>query len=97
MKTVFALACTSLLIGCIDSSEDRDLDLDEAEQPSICGSTDDSQFVNDYNGTLGPSVAFVQTHKVSKGALETTATASSSAKYCSGSLIGSNLFLTAGH
>lgn len=100
MKTVIAIACTSLLIGCLEAPEDAeelDLELDEIEQPSICGSRDDSQHVNHYNGTLGPSTTFVQTHKRSKGALETTATASSSAKYCSGSLISSNLFLTAGH
>lgn len=100
MKTVIAIASTCLLIGCVEAPEDADdldLELDEIEQPSICGSTDDSQFVNSYDGSLGPSVSFVQTHKGSKGALETTATASSSAKYCSGSLISSNLFLTAGH
>lgn len=98
MKNVIAIACTSLLIGCLEAPEDIDeLELDEAEQLSICGTKDDSQYVNDYNGTLGPSVTFVQTHKRTKGALETSATASSSAKYCSGSLIGTNLFLTAGH
>ncbi len=98
MKTVIALACTSLLIGCVDAPEDlEELDLDTSEQPSICGSTDDAQHVNHYTGTLGVSTTYVQTHKRSKGALETTATASSSAKYCSGSLIGTNLFLTAGH
>lgn len=97
MKNVIALACTSLLIGCVEDPADRDLEVGQTEQPSTCGSKDDSQFVNDYNGTLGPTVTFVQTHKRSKGALETTATASSSAKYCSGTLIGTNLFLTAGH
>jgi len=98
MKTVTALAFTSLLIGCVDASEDADeIGLDDVEQASICGSTNDAQHVNSYNGTLGPSITFVQTYKGSKGAMETTATASQSAKYCSGSLIGSNLFLTAGH
>lgn len=102
MKTVIALALScslsSLLIGCVDAPEEADdLDLDDVEQPSICGSTNDAQHVNNYNGALGPTVAFVQTHKTSKGALETSATASQSAKYCSGSLIATNLFLTAGH
>jgi V8-like Glu-specific endopeptidase len=97
MKTVFAIACTSLLIGCVDPSEDRDVELNETEQLSICGSTDDSKFVNDYAGTLGPSTSFVQTHKTSKAALASSATSTSSGKYCSGSLIASNLFLTAGH
>lgn len=99
MKTVFAIACTSLLIGCVSPSEDedRDLELGQSEQLSICGSTDDSQFINDYNGTLGPSTTFVATHKRSKAALASSATSTSSGKYCSGSLIASNLFLTAGH
>lgn len=103
MKTVslrIAAVCSSLLIACVDApgdAADLDIELDDTEQPSICGSIDDSQFVNDYNGTLGPSVTFVQTHKGSKGALETTASNTSSGKYCSGSLIGTNLFLTAGH
>ena len=97
MKTVIAIACASLsfLVGCIEAPED-DVELDEVEQPTICGSTNDAQFVNDYNGTLGPSITFVQTHKTSKGAMESTASATSS-KFCSGSLISSNLFLTAGH
>jgi V8-like Glu-specific endopeptidase len=97
MKNVIVLACSSLLIGCVESPEDPGLELEQTEQPTICGSTDDSKFVNDYTGTLGPTAAFVQTHKGTKGALETTATASSSAKFCSGSLIGADLFLTAGH
>ncbi len=97
MKTVFAIACTSLLIGCVDAQEDRDLELDQTEQLSICGSTDDSQFVNDYNGTLGPTTTFVATHKTSKAALASSATSTSSGKYCSGSLIATDLFLTAGH
>lgn len=97
MKTVIALACSSLLIGCIDSPEETDLELDETEQHTICGTVDDSQNVNHYTGTLGVSTAYVQSHKGSKGALETSATASSSAKYCSGSMISADLFLTAGH
>jgi V8-like Glu-specific endopeptidase len=65
-------------------------------QPTICGSRDDSQFVNDYTGTLGPTVAFVNTNKRAVGAMENTNTATSS-KFCSGTLISSDLFLTAGH
>ncbi|HWO26834.1 MAG TPA: trypsin-like peptidase domain-containing protein [Kofleriaceae bacterium] len=98
MKTVFAIACTSLLIGCMDPAEDADdLGLGETEQHTICGATDDSQFVNDYNGTLGPTTTFVQTHKKNKAALASSATSTSSGKYCSGSLIATDLFLTAGH
>jgi V8-like Glu-specific endopeptidase len=97
MKNATALACTALLIGCATAPEDADLAVGEAQQPTVCGTTDDSQYVNDYTGTLGPTTAFVTTYKGSKGAMEATATPGSSAKYCSGSLIASNLFLTAGH
>ncbi len=69
---------------------------DTLSQPTICGSRDDSQFVNDYTGNLGPTVAFVDTNKRAVGALENTNTATSS-KFCSGTLISSDLFLTAGH
>ncbi len=68
----------------------------ETEQHTICGPTDDAQWVNDYNGRLGPTTTFVATHKRNKGALESTAAANSS-KYCSGTLISANQFLTAGH
>jgi V8-like Glu-specific endopeptidase len=95
MKSVIAIACTSLslLVGCVDAL-DSDPELDEVEQPTICGPTNDLQHVNSYNGSLGPTVAFVQANKRSKGAMETTTT---SGKYCSGSLISVNTFLTAGH
>ena len=95
MKTVFAIACTSLslLVGCVDALDD-DPAVDDVEQASICGPTNDAQFVNSYNGTLGPSIAFVQANKNSKGAMESSPTGG---KFCSGSLISTNLFLTAGH
>lgn len=97
MKTVIAIACTSLslLVGCVDALEDE-AELNMVEQPTICGSTNDAQHVNSYNGTLGPSITFVQANKGSKGAMESTS-ATNSSKFCSGSLISSNLFLTAGH
>lgn len=93
MKPVITIACASLslLAGCLEAPE---AELDEVEQPTICGRTNDAQHVNSYNGTLGPSIAFVQANKGSKGAMETTTT---SGKFCSGSLISANLFLTAGH
>jgi V8-like Glu-specific endopeptidase len=95
MKTIIAIACTSLsvLIGCVDTASDEP-QLDDVVQPSICGRTNDAQFVNSYNGTLGPSTAFVQANKGSKGAMESSPTGG---KFCSGSLISTNLFLTAGH
>jgi V8-like Glu-specific endopeptidase len=98
MRTVIAIACTSLplLIGCVDSLDtiDEEPMFDETEQLSICGTTNDAQHVNSYNGALGPSVAFVQANKNSKAGLARTQTGG---KFCSGSLISTNLFLTAGH
>lgn len=95
MKTTIAIASTLLvmLVGCLDAVDDEPA-VDDVEQPSICGATNDAQFVNSYNGTLGPSIAFVQANKGSKGAMETSPTGG---KFCSGSLIATNLFLTAGH
>ncbi len=69
----------------------------QIEQPSICGSRDDSQWVNDYNGTFGMSRSVAQEHQRSKGAMSITGIAGLDDKYCSGTLIGSNLFITAGH
>ena len=94
MKTVITIACASLSLvaGCVESMDEAGLD--EVEQATICGPTNDAQHVNSYNGTLGPSIAFVQANKGSKGAMETTVT---SGKFCSGSLISVNTFLTAGH
>jgi V8-like Glu-specific endopeptidase len=97
MRTVIAIACTSLplLVGCVDALETEDEPAyNDIEQLSICGPTNDAQHVNSYTGSLGPTVAFVRANKGSKGAMETTQT---SGKFCSGSLISNNLFLTAGH
>lgn len=93
MKTLIAIACTSLcsLAGC---ALDDELRLDEIDQSTVCGPTNDAQFVNSYNGTLGPTTAFVQSNKGSKGAMESSPTGG---KFCSGSLISANRFLTAGH
>jgi V8-like Glu-specific endopeptidase len=96
--TLFSLssvAAFGLLGGCV-AADDSEASFDETEQLSICGSTDDSQFVNSYNGSLGPSIAFVASNKVSKGAMESS-NADNSSKYCSGTLISNNTFLTAGH
>lgn len=60
---------------------------------SLCGKSD-LQHVNSYNGSLGVSKAYVAGHKNPVGALTSSPTAG---KYCSGTLVGSNLFLTAGH
>jgi V8-like Glu-specific endopeptidase len=97
MKTVIAIACVSMfsLIGCaLDDQGQDDPATDEVDQASVCGPTNDAQHVNSYNGTLGPSVAFVQANKGSKAAMESSPTGG---KFCSGSLISANMFLTAGH
>lgn len=99
LLTLSSIAALGLVGACAeldDATGTDDVDLSDVEQRTICGTTDDSQFVNSYNGTLGPTTTFVATHKRSKGALESTNTANSS-KYCSGSLISANQFLTAGH
>jgi Trypsin-like peptidase domain len=94
---VFAFA-----LGCVDSSED-DVDLDDEDllgdgfgEASVCGTTDEAQYVNSYNGGLGVSINFVRAHKGKVGAIETTNSATAQ-KYCSGALVGADLFLTAGH
>lgn len=91
--STLALAAPLALAACLDAPP---LDVSQAEQATICGGSDEMQFVNDYNGTLGPSVAYVQANKRTSGAMEDLATATSR-KYCSGTLIGANLFLTANH
>ena len=100
MKTVIAIACISLSFaaGCIadygePNGSEEDPDLGEVEQPTICGAND-LQHVNSYLGNLGPTIAFVQANKGRTGALETTPT---SGKFCTGTLISANRFLTAGH
>jgi V8-like Glu-specific endopeptidase len=98
LLSISSFAVLGLLGACTldESGAGDEPAFGETEQHTICGSTDDSQFVNSYNGTLGPTAAFVTANKTSKGALESTNTASSS-KYCSGTLITANTFLTAGH
>jgi S1-C subfamily serine protease len=97
--TLSSLAALALTGACTleDPEADvDDVDLSDVEQHTICGPTDESQWVNDYNGTLGPTTTFVAANKASKGALATGSAANSS-KYCSGTLISANTFLTAGH
>ncbi len=65
----------------------------EIEIESICGGQNDSQPVEQYDGTLGVTRAFVDTHQAPAGQLQWN----TGARTCSGTLISSNLFLTAGH
>jgi len=81
-------------------------DLYEALIESQCGTTDDSQPVEQYDGTLGVSQAFVTARQASVGQLQWDDNLASiyddpgnvsGARWCTGTLINHNLFLTAGH
>jgi V8-like Glu-specific endopeptidase len=73
---------------------------------SQCGATDDSEPVEQYQGDLGVTKAFVAAHQRSIGQLQwnddladnyTSPGNVSDARWCSGTMIGPNQFLTAGH
>lgn len=73
---------------------------------SICGAVDDSQPVAQYDGTLGVSKAFVNTHQSYIAQLQWNSDVAnkytnpgnvSGARWCTGAMISDNLFLTAGH
>jgi V8-like Glu-specific endopeptidase len=73
---------------------------------SMCGATDDSQPVEQYDGSLGVPVAFVNTHQRAVGqvqwndnlaAIYTNPGTVSGARWGTGTLISNDLFLTAGH
>lgn len=73
---------------------------------TICGAADDSQPVEQYNGALGVTQAFVAQRQspvgqiqwnANLGAIYTNPGNVSAARWCSGTLIGNDLFLTAGH
>ena len=73
---------------------------------TICGATDDSQPVEQYNGGLGVTVAFVNANQGPVGQLQwnndlatiyTNPGDVSGARWATGTLLANNLFLTAGH
>ena len=73
---------------------------------SICGVTDDSQAVEQYDGTLGVTVAFVGAHQrqaaqvqwnAGLGAVYTNPGTVSGVRWGSGTMISPDLFLTCGH
>lgn len=73
---------------------------------TICGAIDDSQAVEQYDGTLGVTRAFVDTHQSAVGVLRWHTNLGShytnpgnvaGHRWCTGTLISDNLFLTAGH
>jgi len=63
---------------------------------SLCGKPDFSG-IEEYQGDLGPSIDFVQRHSRPVGAICTDNRQNSLNKYCSGTLITNDLFLTASH
>ncbi len=74
--------------------------LDEARllggsEETLCG-TRDLQHVNSYDGRLGVSQTYVKKYKGAVGAMSSKNTPTGG-KYCSGTLIGNDLFLTASH
>lgn len=73
---------------------------------SICGATDDSQAVEQYNGSLGVTTAFVAANQSAVGQIQwntnlaaayTNPGTVNGARWCSGTMISDDLFLTAGH
>ncbi len=81
-------------------------DLPNVDIETICGGADDSQEVEQYDGTLGVTQQFVSTHQRSVGQLQWNANLGatftnpgnvSGVRWCSGTLISCDLFLTAGH
>lgn len=73
---------------------------------TICGGVDDSQPVEQYDGTLGVTVAYVNDHQSAVGQLQWNSNLASiytnpgnvnGVRWCSGTLISCDLFLSAGH
>ncbi|MGH9243585.1 MAG: trypsin-like serine peptidase [Acidimicrobiales bacterium] len=85
---------------------ERESDLADTPIESICGGTNDAQEVEQYDGALGPTTAFVAAHERPVGQLQwnddlATKYAQpgnvSGVRWCSGTLISCDLFLSAGH
>ncbi len=81
-------------------------DLYEAIIESMCGADDDSQPVEQYDGTLGVTQDFAAAHQRPVGQLQWNSNLAdiydnpgdvSGVRWCSGTLVSHNLFLTAGH
>lgn len=79
---------------------------EDAQLESICGGIDNSQEVESYDGTLGVSVPFVQSHERPVGQIQwnndlasiyTNPGTVNNIRWCTGTLISRDLFLTAGH
>tara|TARA_B110001450_G_C17659278_1_gene496517 strand:- start:837 stop:2129 length:1293 start_codon:yes stop_codon:yes gene_type:complete len=80
--------------------------LDESTIRSICGITTDWQDVESYDGRLGPTIDFVNTHQGAVGqvrwnnnlaAMYNNPGNVNNVRWCTGTLLTNNLFITAGH
>ena len=78
--------------GLPESAREKPEAIDLQMVESQCGGVNESQNVETYDGTLGVSVAFVNEHQRVVGQTMRGATRS-----CSGTLIGRDLFISAGH
>jgi V8-like Glu-specific endopeptidase len=94
---------TKVLDGLIKKAKKT---LATMDTESICGSVNDMQHVEMYNGTLGVTQAFVANHQAPVGQLQwnnnlgtiyTNPGTVNNARWGSGTLIANDLFLTAGH
>jgi V8-like Glu-specific endopeptidase len=93
-------------VGGLESLESPGADNYSAILETICGATDDSQPVEQYDGTLGVTVAFVNANQGCVGQLQwndnlaavyTSPGDVNNVRWGSGTLLANNLFLTAGH
>jgi len=89
LGTCFLTIALLGLPACAAATGESDEATAQLEQASICGDSTDWQDVESYDGTLGPSIAFVDAHQGPVGHLRPVG--------CTGTLIASNLYLTAGH
>ena len=80
--------------------------IEDVSTESICGSMDDMQHVEQYDGTLGVTQAFVAAHERPVGQLQwnnnlgtiyTNPGNVNGERWCSGTLIANDLFISAGH
>ncbi len=106
--------CDPLFPPCPDNVPEAAEILAKPEQADVyseflesqCGTTDDSQAVEQYDGTLGITSTFVNNNQrpvgqtqwnSNLGAIYTNPGNVSNVRWCTGTLISNDLFLTAGH
>jgi len=105
-KVIEAIRAKAAERALAQGAEVTEVDEYTAIIETICGATDDSQPVEQYDGTLGVTQAFVNTHQRAVGQIQWNANLAaiytnpgnvSGQRWCSGTLISNDLFLTAGH